>query len=257
MAKINATATSLYSQTGTTSFVGSADPVLTGNNDLSGATTIALPTSSSPSFSNTGEVVLRNSISGFPGLISYYDGSQEISMLGMASADFSATDGYAISYNAGSSKLEMTPVSAGSVGNLVQIARDVTTSDETTTSTAVTTTSLSVSFTPTSASNDIIVIASLYAQTGTFSGTRSQNFSFVRLYKDASEITAMQLGGQFATATSTARYEDTFNICFVESAASTSSRTYTVRYDVGAVTTYITLFGSVFPCNLVVMEVTP
>ncbi len=83
MATINSVNNSLTSATGTASFSGSTSPVLTGNIDASGATSFKIPSSASPSLSVTGQVAVDTTVTGYPGLLNYYSGSEVLIGLGI------------------------------------------------------------------------------------------------------------------------------------------------------------------------------
>lgn len=260
MAKINCLNNSLSSQTGTGNFCGNNSSIFTGNNDLSGANSIKIPANSSPSLTVTGQIALDTSITGYPSLIKYYNGSQEMAMVSMLSSDFTTTDGDVIQYDSALNKLKMASLPATSVGKLVQVVNQRLTSNATTNSTTITSTGLTANITPLNSANRLVILFNGYSILGTFSGTRSQNIGFFYIRRTtgtATNLSELDLMIDTATSVSTSQAFDTFSMAYVETAGSTALHTYVITYEVSSIATYMTLAGASMPASLTILEIEP
>ncbi len=260
MTTINAVNNTLTSATGTGNFVGSVSPVLTGDIDTSGASFFRLPVSATPTVNVTGQMALDTTVSGYPGLIKYYDGTQEMAILGMAAADFTATNNYVITYDNASSKLKLAAQSAGGGGLIVQYIIATSTADDSTTSTTLGDTSLTASITATSGSNNIAVMCSFYGTATINSGTPI-NIDFptriVRSTPGSANFVSRNSGRLLDASSSTAASYRNVKLGFIESAGTAALHTYKLQYRTEVSTVTSKIWGSVYPAIMILMEITP
>jgi len=258
MTTINILGNGLSGTTGTGSFVGSSSPVLTGTLDWSGASFLRLPVSAAPSLSITGQMALDDTITGYPPLIKYYDGTQEMAILSMASADFSATDNYQISYNNASSKLAMTQQANGKLINYVVAT---STTDDSTTSVSFASSSLSASITPRSTSNTIYVLTSCYANVGVNTGTQTDITFYMRIRRTSGSAATLgqgRTGKTNLTANSTPHSYRNVQLIGAETVPATSAQTYELQFGQLASTSFTAnIVGSTYPAFMILMEVAP
>jgi len=258
MTTINNAGIGLSGTTGTINFVGSSNSVLTGNLDWSGASFVRFPVSATPTVNVTGQMALDSSVSGYPGLFKYYDGTQEMAILGMASADFSATDNYQISYNNTFSKLAMTQQANGKLINYVVAT---STTNDSTTSISFASSSLSASITPRSTSNSIYILTSCYANVGVNTGTQTDITFYMRIRRtsgSAATISQARTGKTNLTANASPNSYRNVQLIGAETVPATSSQTYELQYGQLASTSYTAnIVGSTYPAFMILMEIAP
>jgi hypothetical protein len=160
--------------------------------------------------------------------------------LTLPSAD--GTSGQVLQTN-GSGVLSFAGVSA-SAGQVIQVVSTTKTDTFSTSSTSfVDVTGLSVSITPSSASNKILIIASIY-------GGNDTQYSFARLMRDSTEICIGNANSSntrnsftnFYTADSSNYKGGTQN--FLDSPNTTSSLTYKVQMQSGSSSVYLNFGGT-------------
>lgn len=179
----NSLNTTLSGQTGTGNTVGSDSPSLTGQVDCGSANTFKINSAASPVFSNTGEISLDTGITDYNTQLSYYDGTNNAIAPAVLTSDLDSTDRNVVVYDALNNKFDLQNVTPPTPAGLIQYVTSVSNVDDTTTSTVFVDTSLSVTITPTSATNAIIVVAHGAAFCQRNSGTidqRSGRFRVIR-----------------------------------------------------------------------------
>lgn len=261
MATINSVNNSLTGATGTGSFVGSSGPTLTGTLDWSGASFFRLPVSATPTVNVTGQMALDTTVTGYPGLLKYYNGTQEMAVLGMSSGDFTATNNYVITYDSANSKLKLAAQSGGGgSGIIVQYVIATSSANDSTSSTTLVDTSLSASITPTSGSNNILVMCSFYGSITTTSGTPNILYFYSAIARSApSSATLVKhpSGRVLDAGAATAGSYKNVKLGIIESASTTSLHTYKLQQSVDSSGVSTTVNGSVYPAIMILMEVTP
>lgn len=260
MTKVNSVNNPLSSATGTSFFVGSDSAVLTGNIDAGGATTFEIPNSAAPTLNAAGQIALDTTITGYPGLIKYYSGSEEMTCVGMLTSDLVTNDGYCITYNSASSKFNLEAQPSSATGKVVQWVISTSSADDSTTSTSPTATSMTITITPTSTSNKIVVFAYGVADVvaNALGPTIEGNFYLRRTSGTANTLDQYKLGRLLAlnVASLTNQYYPISLGC-EETAPATSAQTYIVQFasEVAQVTTRV--FGSTYVAFMFAMEVAP
>jgi hypothetical protein len=258
MTTINNKGQGLLNTTGTGTYSGDTDPVYTGDVDCSSASVLRIPVSAAPSLSVTGRMALDDTVSGYPGLIKYYDGTQEMAILGLATADFSATDNYQISYNNALAKLAMTEQANGKLVNYVVAT---STTNDSTTSVSFASSSLSASITPRSTSNTIYMITSCYANVGVNAGTQTEINFYMRLRRTSGTPTTIsqgRTGKTNLTANSSPHSYRNVQLIGAETAPATTAQTYELQFGQLANTSLTcNIAGSTYPAFMILMEVAP
>lgn len=79
----------------------------TGAIDFGGATSLEIPNGAAPTVNAAGEIAVDTTITDYTGMIKYYDGTEELVVAGMPTANLSTTDRSFIKYNASNNELEM------------------------------------------------------------------------------------------------------------------------------------------------------
>ena len=159
----------------------------------------------------------------------------------------------------------LTALPSGLGGKVLQVVSTTKTDTFSTASTSfVDVTGLSVSITPSSASNKILVIASVY-------GGNASQYSFARLMRDSTAISIGDANGSNTRGSFTNFYTaDGSNFKggsqnFLDSPATTSSTTYKVQMLAGSSTVYLNYGGEVstdfsrarIASSITVMEIAP
>lgn len=80
----------------------------TGVHDFGGATSLEIPNSATPTVDAAGEIAVDTTIADHTGLIKYHDGTEELTVVGMPTANLTTTDGHTIKYNASNDEFEMS-----------------------------------------------------------------------------------------------------------------------------------------------------
>lgn len=262
MATINSVNNSLSGSTGSGNFAGSNGCAFLGNVDASSSTEVIIPSSTTPSTSLTGQLALDTSVSGFPPLLQYNNGSASVYVLGMDIADLSANNNYVIKYSSASSKLYMTSQLSGTAGKLAQYVIGTSTASDTTTSTTAVSTSLTASITPTNASSYIIIRCYGYGSVSDTGGgsiaDRYATFQVRRTSGTAATIREAIFGRtrQSASTASAASYSPV-SVVGIELAGSTSTHTYVLRFYVPDSNLTATLSGDLSAAKMVIFEVLP
>lgn len=108
--------------------------VFTGVHDFGGATSLEIPNGATPTVNAAGEIAVDTTITDYTGMIKYYDGTEELTVLGLPTANLSTTDGHVVAYNAANNELEMVAQTGGAgTGTNIHIIKE---SDQTKTSDA-------------------------------------------------------------------------------------------------------------------------
>lgn len=261
MATINNTNNSLTGATGTGNFAGSTSPVFSGDIDASGASSFKIPSSASPSLSVTGQIAVDTTVTGYPGLLNYYSGSEVLIGLGILEADLVATDTYAVKYSSGSSKLTMGAQSGSSTSKLGQYIVSSTTASDLTSSTTMTNTSLSGSITPVNSSSIIFIICTgyCYIDVNASTGVVYGEYDLRRTTGTATTINSFLVGKNLQDLTSSTDYPYYTQMCVsgYETAGSTSVHTYVVRFRVGNTAADNHLRGDLSASTMILMELLP
>jgi hypothetical protein len=72
-----------------------------------GGKTLEIPNSAAPTVSVAGQIAVDTSITDYTGLIKYHDGVEELTVVGMPTANLSTSDGYAVVYDAANNEFTM------------------------------------------------------------------------------------------------------------------------------------------------------
>lgn len=250
MTTINSTNNTLTGTTGTGSFVGSDSATLTGTIDCSGAATFELPNSAAPTTSSAGQIAIDTTITGYTALPQFNDGTNTLYAISIPAADLSTTNGNIVTYNSSSSKFTLTAPSGGA-DKVVGFASASCTSSSATTLNSYSDTSLTITYTPTNASNLLFIQAYVELQNNKNSGNNTERYGFARIRRSsgtATTITTAKTGRLLSsgTASSSASY-DSFCIAGIETAGDTSAHTYVIQIATGGaagITTFESASGS-------------
>lgn len=259
MATINAVNNTLTSATGTASFVGSDSPVLTGNVDAGGATTLKIPNGAAPTLNADGQIALDTTITDFNDLLTYRSASTDYVVVGILDADLTTNDGDIITYNATSDKFTMSAFSGGS-DEIVQYVIGTSTSNDTSTSVSMADTSLSASITPTSTSNTILVRVFGYGKSEYTSGggttNRSGRFGIRRTSGTPVDLIIANTGRIERFDVSTELSTSYYNIMIAgkETAPATSSQTYVCQFATGSTSVTTSFLGASCPARMIIYE---
>ena len=85
----------------------------TGVYDFGGATSFEIPNGAAPTVDAAGEIAIDTTITDYTGMIKYHDGTEELTVLALPTANLSTTDGDVIKYNAAANELVMAAESGG------------------------------------------------------------------------------------------------------------------------------------------------
>ena len=261
MATINGVNNSLTSATGTGSFSGSSSPVMTGDIDASGATSFKIPSSAAPSLSVTGQIAVDTTVTGYPGLLNYYSGSEVLIGLGILEADLVNTNTYAVKYNSAGSKLTMGAQATSTTSKLYQYVVATATANDSTSSTSMTNTSLTGSITPSNSSSIILIMCTGYCYIDVNASTDVLygEYDLRRTTGAASTINSFLIGKNLQDVASSTDYPPYSQMCMCgyETAGSTSIHTYVVRFRVGNASANNNLRGDLSPSTMILMELLP
>lgn len=246
MATINSVNNSLTSATGTGSFVGSDSHSLTGTLNWSSASSLEIPNNSAPTTSSAGQIAIDTTISGYTPLPQFNDGSNTLYAISIPSADLSTTNGNIVTYNSASGKFTLSAPTVTN-GKVVGTASAVLSADFTTTSTSYTDSGLTISYTPTNASNILYVWARGFAAIERNAGTLTNRYGFYKLRRTtgtAADLSIQQLGMTNFTSSNSPLYQDgCMDIAFTETAGSTSSHTYIIQVATSSTNLNAHLYG--------------
>lgn len=141
---------------------------------------------------------------------------------------------------------------------VVQYTISTSTADDTTTSTGFVATSLSGSITPTSASNLILVIANANLAVETTGTSTTIRTATTQIYRSTGTPAGLQIGsfGRDLVSGSSvaARSISQMTLIGSETAPSTASHTYQLRYSNVSGQNTLTLLGSVFKALMLILE---
>lgn len=115
-------------------FLRNTGDVGTGVYDFGGATSLEIPNGAAPTVNAAGEIAVDTTITDHTGLIKYHDGTEELTVIALPTANLTTTDGDVVAYNATNNEFEMTAGSGGSGFN--QVVTQVFTSSGTYTPTS-------------------------------------------------------------------------------------------------------------------------
>jgi hypothetical protein len=157
------------------------------------------------------------------------------------------TAGQALVVNSGATALEYATAGGAAAGQVIQVLGATESTQRTTTSSSFVTGSntLSVTITPSSASNKIAIFAHHYA----YNDTNNSYYTFFR--------GATNLGGSNGLAffgTASATLDGNISYCFLDSPSTTSATTYQVYFKAYPGTTAY-LVGSNTKAQIIVMEI--
>lgn len=98
-------------------FLSNSGDIGTGVYDFGGATSFEIPNGATPTVSAAGQIAIDTTIADHTGLIKYHDGTEELVVISMPTANLSADDGYTIVYNAANNEFEMSASSLTEIVN--------------------------------------------------------------------------------------------------------------------------------------------
>lgn len=85
----------------------------TGVYDFGGATSLEIPNGAAPTVNAAGEIAVDTTITDYTGMIKYHDGTEELTVLAVPTANLSTTDGEVVAYNATNNELEFVTAGGG------------------------------------------------------------------------------------------------------------------------------------------------
>jgi hypothetical protein len=91
-----------------------ATEVVTGAWDFGGAADLEIPNGATPTVDTAGQIAIDTTVTDYTGLIKYHDGVEELTAVGMPTANLSTTDGDVVAYNAANNEFEMVAQAGGS-----------------------------------------------------------------------------------------------------------------------------------------------
>lgn len=94
----------------------------TGVYDFGGATSFEIPNGAAPTVNAAGEIAVDTSITDYTGMIKYYDGTEELTVLAVPTANLSTTDGEVVAYNATNNELEFVTAGGSQDWELISTA---------------------------------------------------------------------------------------------------------------------------------------
>ena len=97
----------------------------TGVYDFGGATSLEIPNGAAPTVNAAGEIAIDTTITDHTGMIKYYDGTEELTVLALPTANLISTDAYVVAYNATNNEFEMVAQTGGG-GGLADVVDDTT-----------------------------------------------------------------------------------------------------------------------------------
>lgn len=241
----------LVQYTGSGSYVGSVDPVFTGNIDCGNATTVKIPNSAAPTVSTNGDMAIDRTFSNFSGMVTYYSGAQYYCPA-ILPADINTTDTYLVAYNLALQKFIMQK----QLG-IVQYVIFTDTADGATSSATMVNTTLTANITPNNANNKIIIMA--YATDIVTVGINNllgySNYDLRRTSGTATTLSTVSVGVDNGGVENT----DTRSLVSLfgyETAGDTSTHTYVLRHSVPSTSLTSTYKGTLSP-TLILLEVLP
>jgi hypothetical protein len=260
MATINSENTSLVSQTGVGNFLGSNNPISTGACNLSGATSLEIPNSASPTLIKTGQVAIDTSVSGYPGILKYFDGTQEMCLLPISATQLASfANGQAITYVSANSRLEGVNLPVGTSGKMVQAVRAESTTNDSTTSTTYSNTSLSASIVPINSANRLKITFSGYASNldNAVVDNLIGKYELRRTTGTPSQLCEMTFGAVLPSFSASSVAHSPMKIVTYETAGNILTHTYIVRFLISTASNVNQLKNATFTGSILIEEVTP
>jgi len=89
-----------------------AGDVFTGVHDFGGATSLEIPNGAAPTVDAAGEIAVDTTITDHTGAIKLHDGTEEITVIGVPTAQITTTDGHVVQYDAATNQFIMAAVGA-------------------------------------------------------------------------------------------------------------------------------------------------
>ena len=116
-------------------FLGSGIFTASGVINFGGAASFEIPNSPTPTVDEAGELALDTTIADHTGLLKYYDGTEELTIIGVPTGNLTTTDSRVLSYNATNNEFEFVDQSGGGGGaptsaQYVVLTADATLTDE-------------------------------------------------------------------------------------------------------------------------------
>lgn len=81
--------------------------------DFGAATSLEIPNGAAPTVDAAGEIAVDTTVTDHTGMIKFYDGTEELSVPGIPTANITTVDGDIIAYNAANNEFEMVTPSGG------------------------------------------------------------------------------------------------------------------------------------------------
>jgi hypothetical protein len=91
----------------------------TGVHDFGGATSLEIPNGAAPTVDAAGEIAVDTTITDYTGLVKYHDGTEELTVVGMPTANLTTNDGDVVKYNAANNEFEMGAGGGSGIWELV------------------------------------------------------------------------------------------------------------------------------------------
>jgi hypothetical protein len=88
----------------------------TGVYDFGGATSFEIPNGATPTVDAAGEIAIDTTITDYTGLIKYHDGTEELTVVAMPTANLTTTDNHVVVYNAAGNEFKMEAQSGAGGG---------------------------------------------------------------------------------------------------------------------------------------------
>lgn len=210
-------ASSNFSTSGT--ITGSSGAV-----DFGAATSLEIPNGAAPTVNAAGEIAVDTTITDYTGLIKFYDGTEELTVVAMPTGNLSTTDKDVVLYNAIDNEFTMSPK-----GRIIQqVSSTTSTSGSTATNIPIDATApqntegaeiLTVSITPKNTSNRLVI------EYNGFWGANGIAHGTAALFQD-STASALEAVGDFTT---TAGAQHPVVLRHEMQAGTTSSTTFKIR----------------------------
>ncbi len=215
------------------SFILNTGDVGTGVYDFGGATSFEIPNGATPTVDAAGEIAIDTTITDYTGLVKYHDGTEELTVVAMPTANLSTTDNHVVIYDAAANEFTMEAQTGGvSGGKVLQVVQGTKTDTASTTSTTFVDTGVSVAITPASTSNDILIMAFISC-----GGTTAFSYIYPRfqLVRGSTNIIEADTASNRTLTTTTAEIQNAngmtnASISYLDSPSTTSATTYKLQY---------------------------
>lgn len=143
------------------------------------------------------------------------------------------TSGHVLTSNGAGAAPTFQAAAGGGGGKVLQVVQTVDTTNRSTTSTSFTSTGVSVSITPSSTSNKILLIAHW---TDGHSDANACRYTF---YRDSTDLTPSGVNGLYDRIGITSTQAQNATMTYLDSPSTTSAISYTIRWKVTADTAYM------------------